>query len=138
MPQWARYLAATATGGGLALCLTILVAALRDGGPGFWRGLWQFAAHTGFWWTATRFCLLAGLALLLGRAADSYRHHPGERAGWALLYTGLAGAFLGLLWAAFLGASLGLMPWQALPDALVLAAAGATGGLSARLLFARL
>jgi len=119
MPRWARFLSCTLTGSVLALAGVLLVTAWLEGGPSFWSQVMAFAGTPAFWSMALLFALLVAVALLLARLAAHLCQLNSAAAG------ALAGAFLAILYGAFLlaahaadwgGAAAGLhRAWPAVP-----------------------
>lgn len=119
MPAWARLLAATTTGAGVVIGGLVAAAAWREGGPGFWPGLWQYAASAVFWGQALRFWLLTLLAFALGRFASSALSETAAAV--------LSGAVVAIGFAAYLAGRLQLPLREAAPEAALIAICQAAG-----------
>lgn len=139
MPRWARFFSCGLTAVLLSLAGLALSARYREGGPDFWRQMWEFIATPEFRSLLLLCAVLSGGALVLGRAL-------GRVYGLAAAPSGfVAGAVVAGCYVSFLVASRAAEwgGWQAAlmrawPDGLFLALPFAVAGAVAGWLWERL
>jgi len=99
MPRWARFFSCGLTALLLSLTGLVLAAYFREGGPSFWRQLWEYLATPGFRSLLLLCAILSGGALVLARLLGRIYGMPAAKAGF------LSGAVVAGCCVAFLVAS---------------------------------
>lgn len=139
MPRWARFFSCSLTALLLSVSGLVLSAHYREGGPDFWREVWEYLATPDFRSLLLLCAVLSGCAVLLGRLLGRIYGAAGASAGF-LAGGVVAGCYVALLLAT---RSAEWGGWQASilrawPDAVWLALPFAVGGGVASWLWDRL